>query len=434
MVKFVDQTISKWLNALLGGFVEEINADSINVAMLAGKARLENLTVKPTCLQELGLPVILNKGTVGRIELDIPMSALKSKPICVTVRDVLISVSPNPQVDLKRVQLEKHMYEWNQLGVEDVAIDPQSKLGRLLAKLADNIKITVESVHLRFEDTLSQQPSWHASKATFPDRCFSMGFTLDRFVLEGCVVGPDGAWETRSVAAQLRFLNKVISIGTSARDEQVGRRRVLRAENPAGFGMYLHHGEMPLQNAEMEDWKAEMRGYIAHADFATRNSWLVGPIALTTKLSIDKHEDFAPCSSRIWSEPPVAEEDFHFVELGKSDELHVELFIRPEQVEAGSGHFLQLQWAFETVKDGIGFGVSFFPGHEEEPDEDEGEPAALLQTDAHVQWGGKGAFTPVFIQLGGTTLTFRDIQGGQEMGVASVAGAEAGAPKNSRKG
>ena len=103
MVKFVDQTISKWLNALLGGFVEEINADSINVAMLAGKARLENLTVKPTCLQELGLPVILNKGTVGRIELDIPMSALKSKPICVTVRDVLISVSPNPQVDLKRV-------------------------------------------------------------------------------------------------------------------------------------------------------------------------------------------------------------------------------------------------------------------------------------------------------------------------------------------
>ena len=76
---------------------------------------------------------------------------------------------------------------------------------------------------------------------------------------------------------------------------------MLRAENPAGFGMYLHHGEMPLQNAEMEDWKAEMRGYIAHADFATRNSWLVGPIALTTKLSIDKHEDFAPCSSRIWS-------------------------------------------------------------------------------------------------------------------------------------
>ena len=59
-MKVVEQVIGKWLNRLLGGFVEEIDSNSINVAMLAGTAVLDNLTVKPTCMQELGLPVVLN--------------------------------------------------------------------------------------------------------------------------------------------------------------------------------------------------------------------------------------------------------------------------------------------------------------------------------------------------------------------------------------
>ena len=215
-MKVIDAVIKKWLNKLLGGFVEEIDVDSINVAMLAGTAVLENLHVKPTCMQELGLPVVLNAGTVGRVELDIPMGSLKSKPIRVTIRDVLISVSPNPHVNLKKVQLNKHLFDWERQGLDEKEIDPHSKLGRVLAKVADNIKITVENVHLRFEDTISSQPSWHPDKHTHTDRCFSMGFTLDRFVLEGCVLGADGAWEARSVRQELRFLNKTLTIGTVA--------------------------------------------------------------------------------------------------------------------------------------------------------------------------------------------------------------------------
>jgi hypothetical protein len=39
-------------------------------------------------------------------------------------------------------------------------VDLNSKLGRLLAKIADNIVVTVDNVHIRLEDTLSGQPSW----------------------------------------------------------------------------------------------------------------------------------------------------------------------------------------------------------------------------------------------------------------------------------
>ena len=73
MPKSIDEVIVKWLNRLLGGFVEEIDASSINVAMLGGSAVLENLHIKPNCLQEVGLPVVLSRGTVGRIELTIPV-------------------------------------------------------------------------------------------------------------------------------------------------------------------------------------------------------------------------------------------------------------------------------------------------------------------------------------------------------------------------
>ena len=416
-MKLIEEEIGKWLNKLLGGFVEEIDSDAINVALLAGTAVLENLTVKPTCLQEHGLPVVLNRGTVGRVELDIPVGSLKSKPICVTIRDVLISVSPNPQVNLKKVLLEKHIFDWNQLGMDDTRIDPHSKLGRLLAKVADNIKITIENVHLRFEDTMSAQPSWHADKRTFSDRCFSMGFTLDRFVLEGCVLGADGTWEARSVKEQPRFLNKTVEVGTTAQEMSDHERRLMRTTHPAGFGMYLHDNELPLQGSgetEMQDWIAEMRGYIAHADYATSNAWLFGPVALTSKISIDKNSEseFRPCSSRIWSEAPVAEEDFHTAELGTEDELHVEVFVGGGQLQAGSGHFLQLHWAFETVKDGIGFGVTFFPGTNDEIASGGGggdDPSAvLLQSEVNVQWSGKGVFQAAYLELCGSLLTFRD--------------------------
>ena len=51
--------------------------------------------------------------------------------------------------------------------------------------MADNIQITIENVHIRFEDSLSAQPSW--STESVPQRCFSLGLVLDRLTLQGAV-------------------------------------------------------------------------------------------------------------------------------------------------------------------------------------------------------------------------------------------------------
>ena len=290
MVK-LDAIIMRRLNSVLGSFVEEITPESVSVAMLRGQVTLENLTVRPSCFEALGLPVVLNVGKVGSLVLDIPMRALKSKPIRVTIRDVLVCVSPSPTTDPKKAQLEKHLFDWAKLEAGDGEIDPASRLGLILDKVLDNIAVELENVHIRFEDTLSCQNSWRCE--THPDRCFSLGLTLDHLLLEGCLVsvGADGAatWKVGSVKGALRFLNKRITIGSAqdVRWQQQGqqmqgaaqdggssrvRGRRARYNNPTGLGLYLNHGERPLPHADRHEWAEEMRSYIAQRHVETGQS------------------------------------------------------------------------------------------------------------------------------------------------------------------
>ena len=53
--------------------------------------------MRPECVQELGLPLRMNVGLIGSIAVDIPLAFPKAKPVVVRLRDVLVSLSPDPQ-------------------------------------------------------------------------------------------------------------------------------------------------------------------------------------------------------------------------------------------------------------------------------------------------------------------------------------------------
>jgi hypothetical protein len=323
-MRIVDEMIRKWLNRLLGSVCEEITAESINVAMLSGVATLTNLTIKRTFAEALGLPFVVNGGSIGALHMDIPLRSLRSRPIQLRICDVLLSLSPNPRTCIKKAQLEKHLFEWDQLEQEPKPIDPHSRAGALLGKIADNICITLEDVHVRFEDALSRQPSWRS--VSDASRCFSLGLTLDSFTLEGCIIGPTGRWEVGQAKGALRFVNKLATVGTDgggscpSRAANPGSPIAPRASDgaspvgactaapddrhlhPSGLGVYLHHGERALrQEPDSEAWRAEMRRYIARASQPTGNSWMVGPFTTVCRLSLDKNlQRFTRCRSRIW--------------------------------------------------------------------------------------------------------------------------------------
>ena len=119
----IEGLICRTLNKVLGNFVEDISADSLNLAVLSGRASLKNLQVRPECIQEMGLPVKLNAGLIGSIVIDIPITSLLSKPIVVTIRDILVSLSPDRDVKLKRVLLKKQLHDWNSLADVEPAVD-----------------------------------------------------------------------------------------------------------------------------------------------------------------------------------------------------------------------------------------------------------------------------------------------------------------------
>jgi vacuolar protein sorting-associated protein 13A/C len=87
----IEKLICKALNKVLGHFVEDITADSLKVAVTSGRASLENLRVRPDCIQELGLPVTLNAGVIGSIVVDVPIdegsAAISPSPILFYVKN-----------------------------------------------------------------------------------------------------------------------------------------------------------------------------------------------------------------------------------------------------------------------------------------------------------------------------------------------------------
>lgn len=316
-------------------------------------------------MAELGLPVVLNAGTVGSLQIDIPMRSLRAKPVRVAIRDVLISLSPNPSTNVKKAQLEKHLLERRQAQLDrDAELDPNSKLGRIFAKVADNFILTVENVHFRFEDTLSRQPSWGIE--THPERCFSLGVTLDKFELRGVVLGADGEWEPRCIKDQQRFMNKTVVIGSAtSRTADERGERALRLTHPYGLGIYLQHGERPLGSDDMRKWKADMRGYIAAADDPTDNDWIFGPMSVACKVSVDTEAARRkPSSSRIWGTqqlPAVARTSWMQEELTKNNVVAVAVRVTSAQILAAGQHqTLRVCWAFETEKDATAFEVLHF--------------------------------------------------------------------------
>eukprot|EP01046_Picozoa_sp_COSAG06_P078085 COSAG06_NODE_25747_length_629_cov_1.156604_1_plen_189_part_01 len=180
-------------------------APALVLDVFSGRVVLRGLQVNQDAFTALGLPVHLVASYVGEIELDIPFANLKTEPILVTVRQVYISLSPDVDCDkrtMEQLQLEAHEAKWNDLKpVGDQQAEEEDEehdfLSGYMQKIMDNIQITIEDVHIRYEDGLTAQRSSWASDAA---SVFTAGVTLDRVEMKSFQVSEQGEWEERFVA------------------------------------------------------------------------------------------------------------------------------------------------------------------------------------------------------------------------------------------
>ena len=71
-----EKVLSDALLERFGCYIEGLDTDNLQVGAWRGEVRLENLRLKPDCLETLDLPVTLKHGRIGRFHLTVPWKSL----------------------------------------------------------------------------------------------------------------------------------------------------------------------------------------------------------------------------------------------------------------------------------------------------------------------------------------------------------------------
>lgn len=131
----------------------------------SGKVNLTELDVKPTCLDFLDLPIRVKHGHVGQLSLEANWRKLTSQPVKVVLDRIFVVAGPKKEFKVDKVAQLKSAVEnkLNQLATteaftlarEGESEDDKNEEGggsyvsRLTAKIVNNIKVTINHIHIR---------------------------------------------------------------------------------------------------------------------------------------------------------------------------------------------------------------------------------------------------------------------------------------------
>ncbi|KAK0164246.1 hypothetical protein PV328_002894 [Microctonus aethiopoides] len=154
--------VAAFLNRLLGRYVEDLDTEQFNVGIFSGETYLTDLKLKPEALYQLGLPIRIEIGIVGKVTLKIPWAGLFSQPIILCIEDIYIVAVPSMSGDYDP-EIQKRLMRASKRNVlEDLEGDglfpfgsPSGLLDSLMASVVKNFQITVNNVHIRYEETFS---------------------------------------------------------------------------------------------------------------------------------------------------------------------------------------------------------------------------------------------------------------------------------------
>ena len=84
----ISSIVTKILNRTLNSFIDDLKSDQLDVSVFSGTAKLENLSVKKTVLDNFPLPFRLEYGYVGKIFVDIPIRNIGSSPVRIDISKI----------------------------------------------------------------------------------------------------------------------------------------------------------------------------------------------------------------------------------------------------------------------------------------------------------------------------------------------------------
>ncbi|KAI1290851.1 Vacuolar protein sorting-associated protein 13C [Halotydeus destructor] len=157
-----ESVVARLLNQYLGKYVENLNSENLKLGIFSGTVQLTDVKLKAEALYQLELPVCVVAGNIGKITLDIPWTSLKSEPVIINCEDILILGRPlneqayDAELDRKVTRVAKRKV------LEALAekTNPKAQLPvklsfieSLIANIVNNVQISIQNFHLRFEST-----------------------------------------------------------------------------------------------------------------------------------------------------------------------------------------------------------------------------------------------------------------------------------------
>lgn len=178
------------LNAALGAYCVGIDPERVRVSVFSGDIELHDVLLRPSALESLGLPAVVDAGRVSAIRVRVPWRNLGREPVTVELDGVFaLACRTRDEAGAAREartrreaatrsglgeRLRVAEDDWLRVSVgagtrssREAAKRSDSWYWRTLSTVLGNLQIKVTNVHVRYEDDL-----------TTPGNAFACGMTI----------------------------------------------------------------------------------------------------------------------------------------------------------------------------------------------------------------------------------------------------------------
>ena len=206
-----ESILEKILQKHLGYYIEGIDSNNLKLGVWSGNIIIENVSLNSKIFELLDIPLLLIFSSIGKMRVSIPWNKLSSTPVEVILENLYIVLGPKNHSHWTS-RKNRILYEKLAL-IEKVKEDflrkimsknvkqeeiPSSYKEKLTKLIVDNMQITINNIHVRFENEKNN---------------YAFGITLESFVMSTT----DDQWKKNflnrtEIENKEKPINKLLSI------------------------------------------------------------------------------------------------------------------------------------------------------------------------------------------------------------------------------
>lgn len=159
-----ERVVESILTRLLGQYIENLNSEQLRVAVWRGDIFLKDLVLRKDALDSLQVPITVLDGRCN-LHARFPWRSLQSESVHIKITDLFILTGPQDSAKWseKASKMRKRYFKQQQLETAEMVRTElgEGKTGKthklsfsdkMLLIMFDNLVLTFENVHIRYED------------------------------------------------------------------------------------------------------------------------------------------------------------------------------------------------------------------------------------------------------------------------------------------